>query len=51
MVLYFDPHNPDELVDILENYPERNLNDRFYEEYSSRVKEAAQSLLKIFLSA
>lgn len=46
--VYFDPHNPDELVKILENYPERNINDLFYEEYNKRVKDAALILLKIF---
>lgn len=45
---YFDPHNPDELVAILKDYPERNLNDRIYEEYAVRVKEAAETLMRIF---
>jgi glycosyltransferase involved in cell wall biosynthesis len=46
--VYFDPHNPDELSLILMNYPERNLNDLFYEDYSDRMKVAAKTLLKIF---
>jgi glycosyltransferase involved in cell wall biosynthesis len=46
--LYFDPHNPDELASILMNYPERNLNDLFYEDYTERIKDAAKMLLKIF---
>jgi len=45
---YFDPHNPDELVAILKDYPERNLNDSIYEEYAVRVKEAAETLMRIF---
>lgn len=46
--LYFDPHNADELASILRDYPERNLNDQFYEEYTKRVREAAETLLTIF---
>jgi len=46
--LYFDPHNPDELASILKDYPERNLDDQFYEDYTKRVREAAETLLKIF---
>jgi glycosyltransferase involved in cell wall biosynthesis len=45
---YFDPHNADELVAILKDYPERNLNDQFYEDYKVRVKKAAKTLLRIF---
>jgi glycosyltransferase involved in cell wall biosynthesis len=45
---YFDPHNPDELVAILKDYPERNLDDLIYEEYPVRVKQAAETLMKIF---
>ncbi len=37
--IYFDPHNPDELVSILKAYPERDLNDIFYEDYHSRIKK------------
>ena len=49
--VYFDPHNPDELVSILKDYPERNLGDMFYEEYTKRVREAAGTLLDIFQKA
>ena len=49
--VYFDPHNPDELVSILKDYQERNLDDMFYEEYTKRVREAAGTLLKIFQKA
>ncbi|MCF8380656.1 MAG: glycosyltransferase family 4 protein [Bacteroidales bacterium] len=45
--VYFEPHNSDELTAILANYPERNLNDLFYEDYFLRVKEAAHILMKI----
>ncbi len=46
--VYFDPHKPDELAALLKDYPERNLDDRLYEEYPYRVKEAAKVLLSIF---
>lgn len=46
--VYFDPHNPDELMAILKNYPERNMNDIFYEEYNLRMKRASKELLTIF---
>lgn len=47
---YFDPHQPDELAALLKDYPERKLDDRFYEEYSVRVREAARVLSNIFYS-
>lgn len=46
--VYFDPFNSDELASILLKYPERNLNDVFYEEYNVRMKRAAKELLTIF---
>jgi hypothetical protein len=46
--VFFDPHNIDELSSILEEYPERNINDIFYEDYSERIKKAAKTLMKIF---
>lgn len=48
--VYFDPNQPEELAVILKDYPERNLNDLFYEEYNSRVKKAANTLIEIFRS-
>jgi len=48
--IYFDPHNPDELAKILKDYPERNLDDIFYEEYKIRVKKAAITLMEVFRS-
>lgn len=47
--VYFDPHNPDELAAILAKYPKRNLNDVFYEDYSTRIKKAAKELLSILV--
>jgi len=45
--LYFDPHNPDALVEILKAYPERNPGEEIYEDYHARVKKAATTLLNI----
>lgn len=46
--IYFDPHDPQALALILADYPERNLNDVFYEDYNARVRNAAKTLLTIF---
>ncbi len=46
--VYFDPHKPDELAALLKAYPDRNMEDRLYEEYAYRVKGAAKVLLSIF---
>ena len=45
--VYFDPQNSDELASIIKEYPERNLNDVFYEDYSVRIKNAAKELMGI----
>ena len=47
--VYFDPLKPEELASILIDYPERNLNDVFYEDYQTRVKNAATNFLKTFM--
>lgn len=47
--VYFDPHKPEELTHILKNYPKRNLNDVYYEDYSKRVTKAAKTLLRILI--
>ncbi len=49
--IYFSPHNPDELVSILKDYPERNYDDQLYEEYLKRARHSAETLLKIFKTA
>jgi glycosyltransferase involved in cell wall biosynthesis len=46
--VYFNPDNPEELADILKDYPVRNLEDILYEDYNLRVKKAAKTLLNIF---
>lgn len=45
--VYFEPHNVDQLVSILIDYPERDMSQNLYEDYSVRVKEAARKLLSI----
>jgi glycosyltransferase involved in cell wall biosynthesis len=45
--IFFNPQNQEELASILAKYPERNLNDVFYNDYNERVKEAAKTLIKI----
>jgi glycosyltransferase involved in cell wall biosynthesis len=45
---YFDPHNVDELAEILKKYPKRDMNKKYYQEYEARVKEAAETLMNIF---
>jgi glycosyltransferase involved in cell wall biosynthesis len=46
--VYFDSSNPSQLADILINYPERNLEDLFYEDYSTRVRNAAEDFIRVF---
>jgi glycosyltransferase involved in cell wall biosynthesis len=46
--VYFDPHNPSELASILINFPQRNMENVFYEEYSKRIKNSAEAFIKIF---
>jgi len=47
--VYFDPYNPSELASILIDYPQRNLDNVIYEEYSERLKKAAKVFMDIFL--
>lgn len=46
--VYFDPHDPKGLANILNDYPKRNLDDKFYEDYNQRVKNAARTFMNIF---
>ena len=46
--VYFNPHNTNELASILINYPERNMDDVFYEDYTKRIKDASEVLINIF---
>lgn len=46
--LYFDPYNPSELASILKDYPGRNIDDVIYEEYTDRIRRAANQFISIF---
>jgi hypothetical protein len=48
--VFFNPHNTVELASIMANFQDRNINDRFYEVYNKRIKEAAQELINIFIT-
>ena len=45
---YFEPHNLNQLVSILETYPNRDYTKLLYDSYESRMKKAAYELLSIF---
>jgi glycosyltransferase involved in cell wall biosynthesis len=45
---FFNPHDPDQLASILSTYPERNINNVFYEDYQVRIRKAARDLLSVF---
>jgi glycosyltransferase involved in cell wall biosynthesis len=46
---FFQPHNDQDLADILADCPERKLDDIIYEDYNTRVIRAAKSFIGIFL--
>ncbi len=46
--LYFEPHNHNQLAAMLERYPNRNIKNVYYGNYSQRIKRAAEELLMIF---
>ncbi|HDL00629.1 MAG TPA: glycosyltransferase [candidate division Zixibacteria bacterium] len=46
--IYFDPHDDEKLAEILYNFPERNLNDVFYEKYEDHIRNAAKVFINIF---
>lgn len=45
---YFNPHNYDELAQIIKNLPHRSPEDILYEPYEDRIHSAAENLLNIF---
>lgn len=45
---YFEPHNVEKLVSILEKYPNRDFSKPIYDGYESRMKKAAYELLNVF---
>jgi glycosyltransferase involved in cell wall biosynthesis len=44
---FFDPHNADELASLLRTYPERDFSQRYYDDYSLRIRESAELLLNV----
>ena len=42
------PHDDKKLAELLANFPERNINDVFYDLYEKRVQDATRDFLKIF---
>ena len=45
---YFEPHNVEQLVSILEKYPNRDYTKQLYDSYENRMKAAAYELLSVF---
>jgi glycosyltransferase involved in cell wall biosynthesis len=45
---YFEPHNVEKLVSILENYPNRDFSKDIYDSYDNRMKAASYELLSVF---
>jgi glycosyltransferase involved in cell wall biosynthesis len=45
---YFEPHRVEQLVSILEIYPNRDFSKQIYASYESRMRSAAYELLSIF---
>jgi glycosyltransferase involved in cell wall biosynthesis len=45
---FFDPNNPHELASVLDNYKSRDFDARYYQNYSERIRKAAEEFIKIF---
>ncbi|MBM6499833.1 glycosyltransferase family 4 protein [Flavobacterium macrobrachii] len=45
---YFEPHNVEKLVSIMEKYPNRDFSKQIYDSYENRMKQAAYELLSVF---
>jgi glycosyltransferase involved in cell wall biosynthesis len=45
---YFEPHDVEKLVSIMEGYPNRDFSKDIYEKYDIRMKNAAHELLSVF---
>ncbi|MGV9003526.1 glycosyltransferase family 4 protein [Flavobacterium sp.] len=45
---YFEPHNVEKLISILEKYPNRDFSKQLYDSYETRMKNAAYELLSVF---
>ena len=46
--IFFEPHDDKELAEILASFPERNMDDEFYEPYHERVRNAAKTFINVF---
>jgi len=46
--IYFEPHNVEQLVSILKDYPDRDLGFKPYSDYSLRIKDAVRGLMNVF---
>jgi len=46
--IFFDPHNSEELASILADFQDRKMNEDLYGDYSKRIKDAAELIIKIF---
>jgi glycosyltransferase involved in cell wall biosynthesis len=45
---YFDPHNDEQLAEILCNFPDRDFRIKLYDEYYERIRKAAEVFINIF---
>ncbi|MBN1414287.1 MAG: glycosyltransferase family 4 protein [Bacteroidales bacterium] len=45
---FFEPHDYVKLAEMLRDFPERNPDDLFYEDYDARVRKAARVFINIF---
>lgn len=45
---YHEPHNVQQLVSIMEKYPNRDYSKQLYDSYENRMKAAAYELLSVF---
>ena len=46
--IFFDPHDHENLADILENFADSTRDSKFYPDYKGRIRNAAQIFIKIF---
>ena len=45
---YFDPHNDEQLAEIMCNFPDRDFRIKIYDDYYERIRKAAAVFLNIF---
>lgn len=44
---YFEPHDDFRLAEIMSDFPSRNMEDKFYEDYNERIRNTAHLLINI----